>query len=341
MGLGATDGRSGTSRVGWPGRIAIIGLFGRFPGATTIDAFWNNLRNGVESISFLTDDELEASGIDAATLRDPRYVKAGGVLEDIDMFDASFFGYSPREAEGMDPQQRLFLEGGWAALENAGYTPECFDGAIGVYAGSGLNTYLLNNVLAGQTFLSSMHDVQALMGSDKDFLTTRLSYQLGLTGPSVVVQTTCSTSLVAVCQACQSTRGHHRDMALAGGVTVRVPQRCGYQYQPEAIFSPDGHCRTFDAKAEGTIFGSGLGIVVLRRLADAVASGDTIHAVIKGWAVNNDGAMKVGYTAPSVDGQAEVIAKAQAMAGVNPETISYIEAHGTATALGDPIELVP
>lgn len=316
--------------------IAIIGMSGRFPGARNIGKFWQNLRDGVESISFFSDQEL---GIDPAVLGDPNYVKARGVLDDIESFDASFFGFNPREADIMDPQQRLFLECAWEALENAGYDPEKYDGLIGVYAGANMNTYLLFNLYSNHEFIESVGDLQTIIGNDKDFLATRVSYELNLKGPSMAVQTACSTSLVAVCLACQGLLNYQCDMALAGGVSIGVPQKAGYFYQEGGIASPDGHCRAFDARARGTVSGNGLGIVVLKRLADALADGDCIQAIIKGSAVNNDGSLKVGYTAPSVDGQAEVIAMAQAMAMMEPETITYIEAHGTGTSLGDPIEV--
>ncbi|MBN3950377.1 MAG: thioester reductase domain-containing protein [Nostoc sp. NMS7] len=318
--------------------IAIIGMSGRFPKARSIDEFWHNLRDGVESISFLSNQELESSGVDAAVLNSPNYVKATPVMEGIDMFDASFFGFNPREAEIMDPQHRLFLECACEAVENAGYNSESYQGQIGVYAGVSISTYLFN-IFSNLGLVGAVGDLAILHGNEKDYLTTRVSYKLNLKGPSVAVQTSCSTSLVAVHLSCQSLLNHECDMALAGGVSISVPQKVGYLYQEGGIFSPDGRCRAFDAKAQGTIFGSGVGIVVLKRLADALANGDHIHAVIKGSAINNDGSLKVGYTAPSVDGQAEVIAEAMAIARVEPETITYIEAHGTATPVGDPIEV--
>jgi acyl transferase domain-containing protein len=319
--------------------IAIIGMAGRFPGAKNIDEFWLNLRDGVESISWFTDEELIAAGIDSEVLSERRYVKAGATLENIDLFDASFFGFNPQEASRMDPQHRIFLECAWEALEDAGYDSQTYSGKIGVYAGVGWNGYLLFNVAPDRQFLESAVGYQTLLGNDKDFLTTRVSYQLNLKGPSIDVQTACSTSLVAVSMACQSLLNYQCDLALTGGITVSSIPKTGYFYQEGGILSPDGHCRAFDAQAQGTVPGNGAGIVVLKRLEDAIADGDCIHAVIRGAAINNDGALKVGYTAPSVDGQAEVIAEALALAGVEPETISYIEAHGTGTALGDPIEI--
>jgi acyl transferase domain-containing protein/acyl carrier protein len=320
--------------------IAVIGLTGRFPGANSIDAFWRNLQQGVESIRFFTDAELRDAGIATETLDDPQYVKAAPTLDDIDLFDAAFFGYNPKEAEAMDPQQRIFLECAWEALEQAGYATDAYSGAIGVYAGMSMSSYMLN-LFSNRRFMGSLDKSQFLvaLGNDKDFLATRASYKLGLEGPSFVVQTACSTSLVALHLACQGLLSGECDIALAGGVSVKVPQTAGYFYAEGSIFSPDGHCRTFDAQAQGTLFGSGIGIVALKRLEDALADGDTIHAVIKGSAINNDGSLKVGYTAPSIDGQARVIRAAQAVAEVDPETITLIEAHGTGTALGDPIEI--
>jgi acyl transferase domain-containing protein len=316
--------------------IAIVGLAGRFPGACDVDKYWENLRSGVGSISFFSDEDLRAAGVDAALLNDPHYVKAAPVLEHADQFDAQLFGYTPREARALDPQHRLFLECAWEALEYAGYNPRKYDRPIGVYGGSALNTYLLFSGL-----LPRFHDeyLLILLGNDKDFLATRVSYKLDLRGPSVTVQTACSTSLVAIHLACQSLRHEECDMALAGGVSVRVPQIAGYLHQEGGILSPDGHCRTFDAKAKGTIFGSGVGVVVLKRLPEALADGDFIHAVIKGSAINNDGASKVEFTAPSVSGQAEAVVEALAYAGIDVETLSYVEAHGTGTPLGDPIEI--
>jgi phthiocerol/phenolphthiocerol synthesis type-I polyketide synthase E len=320
--------------------IAIIGMAGRFPGAKNVDEFWENLRDGVESISFFSEQELESFGIDESVLRDPRYVKARGVLEDIELFDASFFGFNPREAEITDPQHRFFLESAWQALESSGYNSETYEGSIGVYAGAGsFNTYFLNNLYPNHQLRESVGDFQLAIANDKDFLSTRISYKLNLKGPSITVQTACSTSLVAISMACQSLLNYQCDMALAGGVSIGVTQKAGYFYKEGMILSPDGHCRAFDAKAQGTVSGSGVGIVVLKRLEEAIADGDYIHAVIKGSALNNDGAFKIGYTAPSIDGQAQAIADALAIAEIPPETVSYIEAHGTGTSLGDPIEI--
>ena len=319
--------------------IAIIGMTGRFPGARNLEQFRRNLGQGVESISFFSRDELLRSGVAEEESKDPHYVPAAGVIEGEELFDAEFFGFYPREAEILDPQQRLFLEASWEALELAGYDPATYAGSIGVYAGAGMNHYLLENLLRNRRILASVQPYQLVLGSDKDFLPTRVSYKLNLRGPSVNIQTACSTSLVAVHFACQGLLNYQCDLALAGGVSITVPQRRGYLYQEGGIASPDGHCRAFDARAKGTVGGNGLGIVVLKRLAEAIEDGDHIHAVIKGSAINNDGSQKVGFTAPSVEGQAEAIAMALAVAGVSPETISYIEAHGTGTSLGDPIEI--
>lgn len=308
--------------------IAIIGMAGRFPGASTLAEFWQNLRQGVESIQRLSEAELRAQGVDPALLQQPQYVRASAVLEGIDRFDAEFFGISPKEAEILDPQQRLFLECAWEALEDGGYDAERYRGMIGVYAGAAMNSYLLN-LLHYPDLEQTLGRYQLFLASDKDFLTTRVSYKLNLTGPSVDVQTACSTSLVAVHMACQSLLGGECDMALAGGVALSQP--VGYLYQEGGIYSPDGHCRAFDAEAAGTVAGSGLGIVVLKRLDDALADRDFIYAVIKGSAINNDGAQKVSYTAPSISAQAQVIRAAQQVAGVGPATISYVETHGTGT----------
>jgi acyl transferase domain-containing protein len=320
--------------------IAIVGMAGRFPQAKNLEEFWHNLRSGRECISFFTDEELLAANpdLDRELLANPRFVKAGGVLADADRFDADFFAYSPREAEVLDPQQRIFLECAWEALEDAGHDPRRYSGLTGVYAGSSLNTYFFN-ILTHPELLRSLGATQLAIGNDKDFLATRVSYKLDLEGPSLTVQTACSTSLVAVHLACQGLLAGECDMALAGGVSATFPQQSGYTYRENGILSPDGHCRAFDARAQGTVGGKGVGVVVLKRLADALADGDRVRAVIKGSAINNDGAGKVGYTAPRIEGQAKVIQAAQQIAGVEPQTVSYVEAHGTATELGDPIEV--
>ncbi len=319
--------------------IAVIGMAGQFPGAKNIDSFWENLRNGIESIFTLNNDDLIAVGIAPEVFQDTNYIKAKGILENIELFDASFFGFNPKEAEITDPQHRIFLECAWEALENAGYNSEIYPGKIGVYAGLSQSTYLLNNLITNRELIDSVGTYQIWLGNDRDFLATLVSYKLNLTGPSVVVQTACSTSLVAIHYACQSLIAGESDIALAGGVSIAVPHRVGYTYQKGGIFAFDGHCRAFDAEASGTVGGNGAGIVVLKRLEDALADRDCIHAVIRGSAINNDGAVKVGYTAPSIEGQAKAIAETHAVAGVEPESITYIETHGTGTVLGDPIEI--
>jgi phthiocerol/phenolphthiocerol synthesis type-I polyketide synthase E len=322
--------------------IAVIGMAGRFPGAPNLEAFWENLKNGVESISRFTDAELEAS---SALRETPGYVRARAIIEGVDLFEAEFFGVQPREAQYTDPQHRLLLETAWEALENAGCDPARTDAAIGVFAGCSQNTYLLHNLASNPGFLAEYLASQqtgahpALLGNDKDFLATRLSYKLNLRGPSVAVQCACSTSLVAICQAAQSLLTFGCDFALAGGVSVTFPQKRGYLYEEGSIVSKDGRCRPFDAAADGTVFGDGVGLVVLKRADEALRDGDHIYAIIRGFAVNNDGSDKVSYMAPSVEGQYEAIATAQALAGIAPDTIRYVEAHGTGTALGDPIEV--
>jgi len=320
--------------------IAIVGMAGRFPGARNTEEFWENLRKGVESVRDFSQKELLAAGATAEDLANPDYVRRGAVLNGVALFDASFFGLSPRDAAIMDPQHRHFVECAWEALEDAAHPPQQFSGSIGVFAGSGMNTYLIHNLLANRRLAATAGLFQLKQtGNDKDLLATRVSYQLDLRGPSINVQTACSTSLVAVHLACQSLLNCECDMALAGGVTIEFPHGLGYVYREGEILSRDGHCRPFDADSSGTIFSSGLGIVVLRRLEDALADRDHIRAVILGTAINNDGARKVGYLAPSVEGQAEVIREALDFAGVPSSSISYVETHGTGTRVGDPIEL--
>jgi len=319
--------------------IAIVGMAGRFPGARNVAEFWRNLRAGVESLESFSNEEIAALGVDPRLLADPRYVKVGTVLERAAEFDAAFFGVNPREAEVLDPQHRIFLECAWEAMEDAGYDVERLRVPVGVFAGATMNTYVLANLLANPQTLAAVGAYQAMIGNDKDFLATRVSYKLNLRGPSLTVQTACSTSLVAVHVACESLLTHQCDMALAGGVSLSFPRRTGYLYQEGMILSPDGKVRPFDARGGGIRSGEGVGLVVLKRLEDAIADGDHIRAVIRGTAINNDGAQKIGYTAPSVDGQAEAIATAQSIAEVDPATITYIEAHGTSTPLGDPIEI--
>ncbi len=319
--------------------IAVVGMAGRFPGAPDLDRYWANLRDGVESIARLTDADLRAAGVDPALSSRPSYVRARPVLEDIERFDARFFGISAREAALMDPQQRIFLECAWEALESAGCDPTRFPGAIGVYAGATMSTYMVEHLLGSPAAQGWPAWFQAVLGNDKDYIATRLAYALDLRGPCLTVQTACSTSLVAVHLACTSLLDGECDLALAGGVTLRLPHRAGYLYEEGALFAPDGHCRAFDAAARGTVFGNGAGVVVLRRLEDAIADGDPIRAVIRGSAVNNDGAVKVGFTAPSEAGQTRVISEALAIAGVDAGSVQYVETHGTGTPLGDPIEL--
>src|ERR1700742_2930982 len=304
--------------------IAIIGMSGRFPGAGSVQQFWENLCNGCESISSFTAEELIALGKDAATVNSADYVARRAILGNSDRFDAEFFGFTPREAEMTDPQQRLFLECAWGALESAGYGAEKSRGPVGVYAGTGMAEYLFH-LYSNRNLIRKSDAFHLLFGNEKDFLATRASYKLNLRGPSVNVNTACSTSLVAVAVACQSLLNGECDMALAGGVTINFPEQGGYIYAEGSIMAPDGHCRAFDADAQGTVGGNGVGVVVLKRLDDAVRDGDTITAVVRGFATNNDGAMKVGFTAPSVEGQAAVIREALANAGVSAESIGYVE----------------
>jgi acyl transferase domain-containing protein len=318
--------------------IAVIGLSGRFPGAESIDQFWRNLRDGVESIHRFTDQELRELGITPDVYNHPNYVKAGTVLQNADMFDAEFFGFYRKDAEIRDPQHRAFLECAWEALENAGHDVESYRGQIGVFAGCSPNYY--GHIIPSDSDPTLVAEAyQREIANEKDYLCTLVAYKLGLRGPAMTIQTACSTSLVAVCMACQSLMTYQCDMALAGGVCINTRQRGGYFYQEGLIPSPDGHCRAFDAKAKGTVLAQGAGVVVLKRLPEALTDGDKVYAVITGFAVNNDGSDKVGFTAPSVNGQAEAIAMAQALSGFSPETITYIEAHGTGTPLGDPIEV--
>lgn len=319
--------------------LAVVGMACRFPGADNVEAYWENLKYGVESITFFTDDELKDCNIPPEVLEQPNYVKAASLLKDVDRFDASFFEYSPKEAALLDPQHRLFLETAWHALENAGYAAKTQQGSVGVFAGTNFSSYLINNLLSNRKMNTNADGFLLQIANDKDNLATRTSYKLNLTGPSITLQTACSTSLVAVHFACQSLLNYESDLALAGGVSVRVPQKAGYTYQDELIFSRDGHCRPFDADASGTVFGSGVGIVVLKRLEDALENGDEVIAVIKGSAVNNDGAAKIGFTAPGRKGQEQVLKSALTMADVSADTIGAVENHGTGTILGDPLEI--
>ncbi|MEV0533672.1 beta-ketoacyl synthase N-terminal-like domain-containing protein [Kitasatospora sp. NPDC050463] len=317
--------------------VAVIGMSGRFPGAPDLDRFWSRLRAGDDLLTTHTDAELLAAGVPERVLRDPHYVKRSASLPDAFAFDHEFFGYTRREARLLDPQQRILLEVAWELLETVGYSGGSGDQAIGVFAGASMNTYL-TNVVARACDPLGYDGTELMIANDKDYLTTRISYKLGLKGPSVNVQTACSTSLVAVHLAVQSLLAGECDIALAGGVSVIANAYPGYVFSEGMILSPDGRCRPFDADGAGTTFGDGVGLVALKRLAEAIEDGDQILAVVKGSAINNDGADKIGYTAPSVEGQRAVITEAQAVAEVDSDTITYVEAHGTATTLGDPIE---
>ncbi|MGK3989844.1 SDR family NAD(P)-dependent oxidoreductase [Sorangium sp. So ce136] len=330
--------------------IAVIGMACRFPGASDLETFWKNLVEGRETISSFTEADALAAGVDPTSAKSPSYVKASPLVADVDRFDAEFFGLTAREADLMDPQHRLFLECAWEAFEVAGYDPVAHKGPVGVYAGAAMNTYFINNILPSRgdvdanddlsaMTLDSMGGFQLMVAGDKDYLPTRVSYKLNLTGPSINVQTACSTGLVAIHMACQAILAGECDTALAGGSSVKAPVHAGHLYQEGMIVSPDGHCRAFDEKARGTIFGSGAGAVLLKPLEDAIRDRDPIFAVIKGSAVNNDGGVKLGYMAPSGDGQAAVVAEAMAVANVTPDTVGFVEAHGTGTEMGDPIEI--
>lgn len=320
--------------------VAVVGMAARLPGANDVQKFWENLRDGVETYQEFSDEELLESGVPYDLINNPNYVKVGRPLDNMEMFDAPLFGFTPKDASIMDPQHRHFLEVAWEALEHAGYDPEQYDGAIGVFGGSGHNVYMPYNLFSNPDLMNSVGlFLVRHTSNDKDFLTTRVSYCMNLKGPSINVQTACSTSLVATHLGVQSLISGECDMALAGGVTIELPHRVGYLYKDGEILSPDGHCRAFDEKSKGTVFGSGAGIIVLKRMEDAVKDGDTIHAVIKASAINNDGSNKVGYLAPSVEGQSEAITEALSLSGVDADSISYIETHGTGTPVGDPIEI--
>ncbi|HET8839958.1 MAG TPA: type I polyketide synthase, partial [Ktedonobacteraceae bacterium] len=328
----------GLEEAGNSGNMAIIGMSGRFPGADTLHDYWWNLQHGIESISFFSKQEVEREGIHPDLVTKSEYVKAGGILKGIEWFASAFFNIQPEEADLLDPQQRVLLECAWEALENAGYNNEKYRDSVGIYAGMSSSTYFLHNLYANPEVRRTVSELRLHHCNDKDYLATRIAYKLNLQGPSVNINTACSTSLVAVHLACQSLLHYECDIALVGGVSIAVPQKSGYLYTAEANFSSDGHCRAFDAAAEGTVPGNGAGIVVLKRLEEALEDNDYIHAIIKGSAINNDGAAKIGFTTPGVRGQAEAITEALDVAGVDPETISYIEAHGTGTPVGDAIE---
>ncbi|WAC73175.1 amino acid adenylation domain-containing protein [Roseateles sp. SL47] len=319
--------------------IAIIGMAGRFPDAATLEQFWKNLREGLDSVHPISDDELRQAGVQEDLIADSNYVKVASMLSDIDKFDADFFGVAAREAELMDPQHRLFLECSWEALEHAGYSPRDYDGSIGIFGGVAESAYLFENLASNPAVIRSMGGRAIMQVNQKDFLCGRVAYELNLRGPALVVQTACSTSLVAVHVACQSLLNGECDMALAGGVAISNLEKTGYTFVDGGIQSADGHCRAFDADATGIVDGSGVGIVLLKRLADAYADGDYIHAVVRGSAINNDGSDKISFTAPSVDRQAAAISEALSIADVTADTIAYVEAHGTGTRLGDPIEV--
>lgn len=322
-----------------PEQVAIIGMSIRAPGANNIGEFWNALENGVESIKQYSKQDLIAAGVDESRLEHPNYVPVGAVMPGADTFDADFFGINVREAEIMDPQHRVFLESAWEVLEDAGYPPERFEGSIGVFGGVAPNTYFQKNLATRESLLDTLGRYLVMLSSEKEYAVLRVSFKLDLRGPSISVNTACSTSGVAVHLACQSLLSGECDLALAGGARVFVPLNQGYLYEEGGILSPDGHCRAFDADARGTVIGSGVGLVALKRLSEAIRDGDNIHAVIKGSAINNDGSEKIGFTAPSVLGQSSAIEDALIMADIDPEDISYVEAHGTGTSLGDPIEI--
>lgn len=319
--------------------IAIIGISGRFPGANNPFTFWRNLCEKKESLTFFSDKLLTQAGISNKKICDPNYVKSRGIIEDIDLFDDSFFNFTAKEAQVTDPQHRIFLECVQQAFDDAGYNPSTYPGKVGVYAGTGISSYYENNLLPLKETHKSFSDYLLRIGNDKDFLTTRASYKLDLKGPSLNIQTACSTSLVSICLACNQLLAYECDMAIAGGVSIQVPQISGYEYKDGLIVSPDGHCRPFDANSKGTVMSSGAGVVLLKRLEDAIKDKDHIYAIVRGYGVNNDGFRKMSYTAPSPEGQADAIASAIAMSEFDPETIEYVEAHGTGTILGDPIEI--
>jgi len=319
--------------------IAIIGIAARMPGAPDVDSFWRNLCAGVESISGFSEAELIQSGQDLTSIRHPDFVAAKGILEDVDLFDANFFGIAPREAELMDPQHRLMMECAWEAMEHAGHDPAAFPGRIAVFTSAGMNTYFPFNLLPNRELMERVGGFQLSIFNDKDFVPTRIAYAMNVDGPGVDIGTACSSSLVSLHFACQHLLTYQADMVLVGAVTVHLPQKVGHVAQEGAAYSPDRHCRPFDATPSGLIDGNGMATIVLKRLADALADGDTVHAIVKGTAINNDGSRKLGYTAPSIDGQAKVIIEAQAMAQCDPDSITYVEAHGTATPLGDPVEV--
>ncbi|HEX7239518.1 MAG TPA: beta-ketoacyl synthase N-terminal-like domain-containing protein [Longimicrobiaceae bacterium] len=318
--------------------VAVVGMAGRFPGAPDLDAFWRNLLEGVECVARFGAGELARAGVPPEALDDPAFVPAGGTIPHPELFDAEFFGFTEREALVTDPQQRVLLECAWEALESAGYDPARYPGQVGVFAGSASSRYLAHNLASNPELVALAGETEVALANEPDFLTTRVSYRLDLRGPSIGVRTACSTGLVAAHVACRSLLGGECDLALAGAVSIVHPT-VGYRYAEGGISSPDGRCRSFDAEARGSVASSGAGVVVLKRLEDALADGDTIHAVVRGSAVNNDGARKIGFTAPGVEGQVRVISDALAMAGVEPASIGFVEGHGSGTPLGDSIEI--
>ncbi|GAB6040374.1 type I polyketide synthase [Endothiovibrio diazotrophicus] len=319
--------------------IAIVGMAVRLPGARDLEAFWSLLKEGREAIKFFTAEELIAAGCDPRQVREPGFIASRGYLDDVDQFDAGFFGISPREASLIDPQHRVMMEVAWHAMEHAGYDPEQWEGSCATFTSAGMNTYLPFNLFTNPGLVEQVGGFQLSIYNDKDFVPTRIAYALNAKGPAIDIGTACSSSLVGVHMACQQLLSFQSDLTLVGGITIHLPQETGEVHQPGSAYSPDGHCRPFDAAPSGLVDGNGAAAVVLKRLEDALADGDTIHGVIRGSAINNDGSDKVGYSAPSIDGQADVILEAQALAGVGADQISYVEAHGTATPLGDPIEV--
>ncbi|MBL4829477.1 MAG: polyketide synthase [Aliivibrio sp.] len=321
-----------------PESVAIVGMAGQFPGAATVQELWSLLMTKSESIQDIALEEA-CERVESTWLNNPNYVLRASCLEDPSLFDADFFNITPAEAEMMDPQHRYFLQACWQALENAGYPdPESVGLKTGVYGGCSIGTYFANNILGNPRY-QHRDPVTLMMANDKDFLCTRVAYKLNLTGPAMTVQSACSTSLVAVHSACQALLAGECDLALAGGASVSAYGAVGYLYSPQGIRSKDGHCRPFDSHSSGTVFGDGIGVVTLKRLDDALQDKDYIYAVINGSAVNNDGSSKAGYTAPSLSGQTEVIQEAMSIAEVDPAQMNFVEAHGTATELGDPMEL--
>jgi acyl transferase domain-containing protein len=320
--------------------IAVIGMSGRFPGANDLDEYWDNIVSGRLSLMALSEEDVRLAGVSRELREDVNYVRVAAVLDDVESFAAPFFDYSPREASVMDPQHRIFLECAWEVMENAGYGDNSQPRSVGVFAGAGgiLSSYIYSRLSPKPQLVGATGSIEHL-GNDKDFLSTRVSYKLNLTGPSVTVQTACSSSLVAVHMACQSLLCGECEMAMAGGVTVRFPQRAGYVYQSGGILSQDGRCLPFDYRATGTVFGSGAGLVLLKLADRALQDGDHIDAVIRGTAINNDGSGKISFGAASADGQERAIRRASSTAGIRPDSLCYVEAHGTATVLGDPVEI--